>query len=97
MTPSCGPAVTQLDWPSGFTARIRRNAFTQRWHGNEEALRAALDVESPRYRQAFDAGDPDNTAVWFGEAAGLIEGIEPAALIVERMAAQAAGLMERVQ
>jgi nitronate monooxygenase len=89
--------VRQLDWPSGFTARIRRNAFTQRWHGNEEALRAALDVESPRYRQAFDAGDPDNTAVWFGEAAGLIEGIEPAALIVERMAAQAAGLMERVQ
>jgi nitronate monooxygenase len=89
--------VRQLDWPSGFTARIRRNAFTERWHGNEEALRAALDVESPRYRQAFDAGDPDNTAVWFGEAAGLIEGIEPAALIVERMAAQAAGLMERVQ
>ncbi|HTH79368.1 MAG TPA: nitronate monooxygenase [Ramlibacter sp.] len=84
--------VRQLDWPPGFTARIRRNAFTDRWHGNEAALRAALDVEGPRYREAFDAGDPENTAVWFGEAAGLIENIEPAAVIVERMATQAAEL-----
>jgi nitronate monooxygenase len=81
--------VRQLDWPSGFTARVRRNAFTERWHGQEDALRAAVDVEAPKYRHAFEAGDPENTAVWFGEAAGLIESVEPAELIVERMAAQA--------
>ena len=26
----------QIKWPPGFTARVRRNAFTQRWHGREE-------------------------------------------------------------
>lgn len=85
--------VRQLPWPEGFTARIRRNAFTQRWHGREEALREAVDVEGPRYRQAFEAGDPDNTAVWFGEAAGLVHAIEPAAVIIERMVAEAAERM----
>jgi len=80
----------QIPWPRGFTARIRRNAFTDRWHGREEALEAAAGIEGPKYRQAFEAGDPENTAVWFGEAAGLVHSIEPAALIVERMADEAA-------
>lgn len=75
----------QLPWPRGFTARIRRNAFTDRWHGHEDLLEKNVAVEGPRYRQAFAEGDPDNTGVWFGEAAGLIAAIEPVAVIVERM------------
>lgn len=85
----------QLPWPRGFTARIRRNAFTDRWHGREEALESSIAVEGPRYRQAFAEGDPENTGVWFGEAAGIIDAIEPAAVIVERMAAVAAAQLER--
>lgn len=85
----------QILWPRGFTARIRRNTFTDRWHGREDELERQIAVEGPRYRQAFNEGDPDHTAVWFGEAAGLIGAIEPAADIVERMAAQAAALLER--
>ena len=84
----------QLPWPPGFTARIRRNAFTDRWHGREEALEAALGIEGPRYRQAFEAGDPDHTAVWFGEAAGLVDAIEPAAALIDRMVAEAARQLE---
>ena len=83
----------QLPWPRGFTGRVRRNAFTQRWHGREELLAQNAAVEAPRYRQAFAEGDPDNTAVWFGEAAGLIGGVEPASAIVERMATEAADLL----
>ena len=63
----------QLPWPRGFSARIRRNAFTERWHGREAELARNVDVEGPRYLEAFAAGDPENTAVWFGEAAGLID------------------------
>jgi hypothetical protein len=33
---------------------------------------------------------PQNAAVWFGEPAGLIAGIEPASVIVRQMAADAA-------
>jgi nitronate monooxygenase len=80
----------QLPWPPGYTARVHRNAFIERWHGREEALEASLAAEGPRYREAVAAGDPDNAAVWFGEAAGLIHTIEPAAAIVERMANEAA-------
>ena len=85
----------QISWPRGFTARIRRNAFTDRWHGREDDLERHVAVEGPRYRQAFNEGDPDNTGVWFGEAAGLVHAIEPAADIIERMTAQAALLLER--
>jgi nitronate monooxygenase len=84
----------ELPWPPGFTARIRRNAFTQRWHGREEALQAAVTVEGPRYRQAADAGDPEQAAVWFGEAAGLIRSIDPAATILERIVAEASARLK---
>ena len=86
----------QITWPGGFTARIRRNAFTDRWHGNEEELRRRAAAEGVRYWEAFAAGDPDdNTAVWFGEAAGLIHAIEPAADIVARTIAEAASRLEQ--
>ncbi|MFA7505085.1 MAG: nitronate monooxygenase [Burkholderiaceae bacterium] len=86
----------QISWPRGFSARIRRNAFTDRWHGREAELERQVAVEGPRYRQAFTAGDPENTGVWFGEAAGLIDSIEPAARIVERMADEAAVRLARL-
>lgn len=85
----------QLPWPRGFTARVRRNAFTERWHGREEELARQVAVEGPKYRQAFAAGDPENTGVWFGEAAGIIHAIEPAGAIVERMAEEAAQRLGR--
>jgi nitronate monooxygenase len=83
----------QIPWPRGFTARVRRNAFTQRWHGREDVLGQNLAVEGPRYRQASTEGDPENAAVWFGEAAGVIRNIEPAAAIVERMANEAISVL----
>lgn len=85
----------QIAWPRGFTARIRRNAFTDRWHGHEADLERAVAVEGPRYRQAFAAGDAEHTGVWFGEAAGVIHAIEPAAVIVERMVGEAAQCLAR--
>ena len=82
--------VRALPWPQEFTARIQRNEFVNRWHGRESELAERIDVEGPRYLQAFAEGDPDNAAVWFGEAAGLIDTVEPAATIIERMVAEAA-------
>ena len=84
----------QIPWPRGFTARVRQNAFTRRWHGHEEALAQAAAEEAPRYRQAFAEGDPETTGVWFGEAAGLIGAIEPAGAILERMVREAVGRID---
>ena len=85
----------QIPWPKGFTARIRRNAFTNRWHGREDELEKNVSVEGPRYRKAFAEGDPENTGVWFGEAAGLIYSIEHAGTIVEQVAAEALACLRR--
>jgi len=84
--------VRELPWPQEFTARVQRNEFVNRWHGQESELARQIAVEGPRYLQAFADGDPDNTAVWFGEAAGLIDTIEPAAAVIERIVADAANV-----
>ncbi len=39
----------RLDWPKPFDIRVKRNAFTERWHGREAELRAAIETEAPRY------------------------------------------------
>ncbi len=90
---SVADIARQIPWPVGWSARIARNSFTNRWHGREEALEKSVAIEGLRYRQAFNEGDSENTGVWFGEAAGLIRKIESAADIVERMAIDAALLL----
>ncbi len=86
----------QLAWPKGFTARIARNGFVERWLGREAELAAAIHEEGPRYRQAFAAGDPDAAGVWFGEAAGLISDVPAAGEIVERTVAEAVAVIRRL-
>ena len=84
-----------LDWPERFTARVLRNGFTERWHGHETELRAHGDEAAEAWRAGWAAGDPDRASTFIGEAAGLIETIEPAAEVIARMSAQAAGLLRR--
>jgi nitronate monooxygenase len=86
----------QIPWPRGFTARIAQNAFTARWQGREEALSQDIAMQAPLYRQAFAEGDPENAAVWFGEAAGLIHDIAPAGEIIERVVAEAERVIARL-
>lgn len=85
--------MRELPWPEEFTARIQRNRFVDRWRGRESELAQQVEVEGPRYIEAFANGDPEDTAVWFGEAAGLIDAIEPAATIIERMVTEATHLL----
>ena len=74
---------------------MQRNGFMNRWHGREAELEQQVAVEGSRYLQAFADGDPENTAVWFGEAAGLIDAVEPAAAIIERMVPEATNVRSR--
>lgn len=83
----------QINWPRGFTARIRQNGFTRRWHGREDELKKNITTEGPKYRQAFTNGDPEDTGVWFGEAAGMITEIQPAGDIITDMMTDATARM----
>ncbi len=82
-----------LDWPSRFTLRLRRNAFTAAWHGNESALRADVETQAATYRDAWAESDPEIAAVMVGEVAGMIAQIEPAGELLRRTVAEAVALL----
>lgn len=76
-------------WPSEFPGRALRNRFIQRWDGRHSELAAALDTERTVYQAAAAAGDYDTALVWAGEAVDLIDSVESAAALVERISAEA--------
>ncbi len=85
--------VRGLDWPDRFTARVLRNRFTRAWHGREPALRAAGDQVCRDWVEGWAAGDPQRANTFVGEAVGMIDTIEPAAVVIGRMGAQAASIL----
>ena len=75
-------------WP-GALARTQRNAFIARWAGQEWALRQNRAEVAKAVADARKAGDVDNTPLLFGQDAGLIDSVRPAAEIVEAIIAEA--------
>ena len=84
-----------IDWPEEYTGRALANDFSGRWHGNEAALRQALDTERLRYFEAAGRGDTGTMVVWAGEGLDLIKDVQPAAMIVERIVAEAEAALAR--
>lgn len=80
-------------WPARYTGRVLRNDFVTEWLGREDELRADRDAQVDRYKKAAAAGDASIAATIVGEGVSLIHAIEPAATIVERMAAEAEALL----
>jgi nitronate monooxygenase len=87
--------VRSRDWPAEFSIRVLRNAFVDRWHGREEALKAQLADAARGYAAAASAGDPDESAVIVGEAVGLIGRVRPAVDIIQTMVAGAEAQLHR--
>lgn len=78
--------IRGYDWPDGITARALRNAFSGKWHGNEDDLEDALATEKPAYEEAVRRRDFDTALVFAGEGIDLIDAVLPAAEIVKRIA-----------
>ncbi len=72
------------EWPEGFTARSLRSPVTDRWNGEEAALREHQSIEAERYFRALGEGDDSARVVWAGEGVGKVTSILPAAEITER-------------
>jgi nitronate monooxygenase len=85
--------VRGYDWPKRFSLRVRKNEFTESWHGREDALRADVDQQAARYKDAWTNGDPAVAATMVGEGIGLIDDVPTAAEIIERTVAEAVELM----
>jgi len=85
----------KLNWPERYTARVLRNAFTDRWHSDVEGLLAAAEEESARWKAAWIAGDVTTANTFVGEVTGLLNSVEPAAQILDTMASDAEALMNK--
>ena len=92
---SVADVVRKLDWPPRFTARVLRNGFTDTWHGRESELREVDASVERDWVEGWADGDPERSNTFTGEGIGLIHEIEPAAILLERMSAQALSLLRR--
>jgi NAD(P)H-dependent flavin oxidoreductase YrpB (nitropropane dioxygenase family) len=76
--------VTARVWP-GALARTWRNALLRDWSGREWELRQRRPDVAAQIATARAAGDYDRVPILFGQNAGLIATIEPAAEVVTRI------------
>jgi len=81
--------VRGLAWPDPYSGRALHNPFMDRWHGRETELTDAGESERARYRAAARQADFDTAVIWAGESVDLIEALDSAAALVERISAEA--------
>jgi nitronate monooxygenase len=82
------------DWPGPYKIRVLNNDLMRRWQDQEEEMREFQDKEATHYDEAIQMGDTNEYGVIVGENVGLINSIEPAATVLERMVAQAETLLQ---
>jgi NAD(P)H-dependent flavin oxidoreductase YrpB (nitropropane dioxygenase family) len=70
-------------------SRVSRNRFVERWAGREWAIRENLAAVQQSITQARKSGDREEAPLFYGQDAGLIRDLPPAARIVERLVAEA--------
>jgi NAD(P)H-dependent flavin oxidoreductase YrpB (nitropropane dioxygenase family) len=80
--------ATATVWPGAY-ACIERNRFYETWAGREGELRYRQAEAAASAWRALEAGDTDNAFLYTGQTAGLIDTIEGAAVIVERIVTDA--------
>ena len=85
--------VRGRDWPARYTGRVLKNDFVGEWLGRETELKGAKAEQIERYRAASKTADTSVVATIVGEAVGLIDAIEPAAVILDRMVSEAEALL----
>ena len=85
----------KLQWPERYTCRVLENAFTEKWHNDLDGLIANADAQADQWRKAWGEGDPQGSNTFVGEATGLINGIQPAAEILNAMIGEAEALLNK--
>ena len=80
-------------FPEGIADRVVHNAYTARWHGREAEVRDHQQELRAQVQAAEAAGDARIAAVRAGNAAGLIQAVEPAAEIIRRIVVEAENLL----
>jgi NAD(P)H-dependent flavin oxidoreductase YrpB (nitropropane dioxygenase family) len=80
-------SLTGRDWP-GAWVRMKRTPFVQQWLGREPELRRRRADALARLDE-LDASNADDGLIYFGQSAGLIDSVKPAADVVREIVAEA--------
>jgi nitronate monooxygenase len=83
----------RMPWPDGIAIRALRNRFTDEWHGREDAVRAWPPERADEYRSGDYLFSRDYGATPAGESVGVVRGVEPAADLVRRLAAETTAIL----
>lgn len=81
--------VRGYDWPAENPGRALQNHFMRSWEGREGELAATAAAEYAEYQAATNERDYDTALIWAGEVVDLIDSIESATKIVERIGTEA--------
>ena len=87
--------VRQRAWPEGYTGRLLKNEFIEKWHGREETLKVVRAGELAKVEAASRIGDYDMANVTVGEAIGMIHDLPHAGDVVRRVVDEAAARLAR--
>jgi len=81
--------VRRRDWPEGYTGRLMKNEFIEKWHGREVELAEMQETELAKVEAAYEAGDYETANVTVGESIGLVRDLPRAGQLVRRICAEA--------
>jgi nitronate monooxygenase len=76
-------------WPPGYTGRLMRNDFIEKWHGREKELAQVHGEELRKVEEAQTFDDFETANVTVGETIGLVHDIPKAGDLVNRIVAEA--------
>ena len=88
--------VRDLPWPAQFPGRAVRNAFMERWHDDEDGLRADRSGIASKYLSTPET-DFSSRVVWAGEGADLIDDVPSAKAIIDEMIVEAINATSRTE
>ena len=84
--------VRGLPWSKRFPSRVLRNHFVARWSGHEDALAENPDAQG-ELAAAIAADDRRTAPVDAGQGVGMVTGVAPVGLVIERLCAGAEKLL----
>jgi len=77
----------------GVSGRAIRNQFVERWEGREDELRTWAIEHRDEYRSLGADAEIAEKAIWAGEAASFVTGLESAGDVVGDLVADAADVL----
>jgi nitronate monooxygenase len=82
-----------MPWPEGIGERVQRNKFTDEWHGREDEIADRREELAPKVQAGEADFNSGLRAILYGQSAGAVPAIRPAAEVVRTICGDAERLL----